>query len=133
DALLEPLARVLGVPDQVAQTLVAGALTGAGLGSFLSVDWALITDVIPRDEAGLFFGFSNIATAGAGVIARFIAGFLLDAFNAGPRLLNLPGGYPVIFGVFVVWLLLGTLLILKVPERRTVPSLPTLPRAAGGG
>ena len=45
-------------------------------------------------------------------------GFLLDRYNAGPHLLNLPGGYPVIFGVFVVWLLLGTLLILKVPERR---------------
>jgi MFS family permease len=118
DVLLRPLADVLGLPEQVAQTLVAGALVGAGLGAFLSVDWAFITDVIPRDQAGLFFGFSNIATAGAGVIARFLAGFLLDAFNAGPRLLDLPGGYPVIFAVFVVWLLLGTLLILKVPERR---------------
>ncbi len=116
--LLTPLAGVLGLPDVVAQALVAGMLVGAGLGAFLSVDWAFITDVIPRDQAGLFFGFSNIATAGAGVIARFVAGFLLDRFNAGPHLLNLPGGYPVIFGVFVVWLLLGTLLILKVPEKR---------------
>ena len=118
DALLVPLASLLGLPEIVAQTLVAGMLVGAGLGAFLSVDWAFITDVIPPDQAGLFFGFSNIATAGAGVIARFIAGFLLDRFNAGPHLLHLPGGYPVIFGVFVVWLLLGTLLILKVPERR---------------
>ncbi len=118
DAVLSPMAGALGLPDLVAQSLVAGVLVGAGLGAFLSVDWAFITDVIPRDQAGLFFGFSNIATAGAGVIARFLAGFLLDAFNAGPDLLHLPGGYPVIFGVFVVWLLVGTLLILKVPERR---------------
>jgi MFS family permease len=117
--LLSPLAGLLGLPDLAAQTLLAGILVGAGLGSFLSVDWAFITDVIPRDQAGLFFGFSNIATAGAGVIARFLAGRLLDTFNAGPPVLNLPGGYPVIFGVFVVWLLSGTLLILKVPEKRT--------------
>jgi MFS family permease len=118
EPLLAPLAGALRIPDLVAQTLAAGVLVGTGLGAFLSVDWAFITDVIPRDQAGLFFGFSNIATAGSGVIARFIAGFLLDQFNAGPRLLHLPGGYPVIFGLFVVWLFVGTLLILKVPERR---------------
>jgi MFS family permease len=117
-AILSPVGGLLGVPNPVAQTLVAGALIGAGLGAFLSVDWAFITDVIPRDQAGLFFGFSNIATAGAGVIARFVAGVLLDHFNAGPRILHLEGGYPVIFGVFVVWLVVGTLLILKVRERR---------------
>jgi hypothetical protein len=52
------------------------------------------------------------------VIARFIGGLLLDHFNAGRHLLGLPGGYPVVLGGFVVWLLLGTLLILRVPERR---------------
>ena len=116
-SILAPVAQALGIPELAAQTLAAGILVGAGLGAFLSVDWAFITDVIPRDQAGLFFGFSNIATAGSGVIARFLAGFMLDHFNAGPHLLNLPGGYPVIFGVFVVWLLVGTLLILKVRER----------------
>jgi MFS family permease len=114
DPLLEPLAAALNVPELLAQTLAAGALIGVGLGAFLSVDWAFITDVIPADQAGLFFGFSNIATAGSGIIARFIAGFLLDHFNAGPPLLHLPGGYPVIFGLFFCWLVLGTLLILKV-------------------
>ncbi len=118
DSILAPLGAALGVPDLAAQTLITGLLVGAGLGAFLSVDWAFITDVVPKDQAGLFFGFSNIATAGAGVIARFIAGFLLDGFNAGPPLLNMPGGYPVVFGLFVVWLVVGTLLILKVHERR---------------
>jgi len=117
EAVLAPVAAVLGVPELVAQILPAGILVGAGLGAFLSVDWAFITDVIPLEQAGLFFGFSNIATAGSGVIARFLAGFLLDHFNAGPRLLQLPGGYPVIFGIFVAWLLMGTLLVLKVRER----------------
>jgi MFS family permease len=118
DPLLAPVARLLHVPDLAAQTLVSGVLVGAGLGAFLSVDWAFITDVIPRDQAGLFFGFSNIATAGAGIIARFVAGFILDPFNAGPPLLHLRGGYPVIFAMFVLWMLMGTVLILRVPERR---------------
>jgi MFS family permease len=116
--LLGPLAAALNIPELLAQTLAAGALIGVGLGAFLSVDWAFITDVIPADQAGLFFGFSNIATAGSGIIARFIAGFLLDHFNAGPPLLHLPGGYPVVFGLFFCWLVLGTLLILKVRSRR---------------
>jgi MFS family permease len=118
DALLNPLVSALKIPPLAAQTLGSGILIGAGLGAFLSVDWAFITDLVPPEHAGLFFGFSNIATAGAGVIARFASGFLLDHFNAGPHLLNLPGGYPVIFGMFVSWLVLGVLLVLPVREAR---------------
>lgn len=118
ELVLQPLAGALGVPELVAQTLISGLLIGAGFGAFLSVDWAFITDLAPREQAGLFFGFSNIATASSGVIARFVSGFLLDHFNAGPHLLNLPGGYPVIFALFVAWLVVGTLLVLPVRTRR---------------
>jgi MFS family permease len=117
-AVLSPAAAILRAPAPVAQTLLSGLLVGAGLGAFLSVDWAFIMDVIPgSDEAGLFFGFSNIATAGSGVIARLAAGSLLDHFNAGPPILNLPGGYPVVFVLFIGWLVVGTLLILPIRER----------------
>lgn len=109
---------LLGLPPLAIQVLVVGLAIGVGLGAFLSVDWAFLTDVIPLQEAGLFLGFANIATAGSGIIARFVGGFLLDYFNAGPRLLHLPGGYPVIFGVFLVWLVLGTLMVLQVRTRR---------------
>jgi hypothetical protein len=47
-----------------------------------------------------------------------VGGFLLDPFNAGPRIFGLPGGFPVIFALFSAWLLIGALLILKVPEKR---------------
>jgi MFS family permease len=115
---LEPLARTLKVPPLAAQATLVGVLIGIGYGLFFSVDWAFIQDVIPTEEAGLFMGFSNIATAGSGIIARFIGGFLLDPFNHGPQLLGLPGGFPVIFSVFSASLLVGALLILKVPEAR---------------
>jgi len=116
--LVEPISDALKVPDLAAQTTLVGILIGIGYGLFFSVDWAFIQDVIPADEAGLFMGFSNIATAGSGIIARFVGGFLLDPFNAGPRIFGLPGGFPVIFLVFSAWLLIGALLILKVPEQR---------------
>jgi MFS family permease len=115
---IDVLANALKVPELAAQATLVGVLIGIGYGLFFSVDWAFIQDVIPADEAGLFMGFSNIATAGSGIIARFVGGFLLDPFNAGPPILGLPGGYPVIFSVFCAWLLIGGLLILKVPEGR---------------
>jgi len=117
EGLVLPLAATLRVPGLAAQAVILGFAIGVGFGSFLSVDWAFITDVIPPDEAGRFMGFSNIATAGSGIIARLSAGWLLDYFNAGPRILGLPGGYPVIFGLFAVWMIAGSLLVLKVRER----------------
>lgn len=117
-SLLTPLAASLRVPDLAMQATLAGLVVGAGLGIFLSVDWAFIQDVIPGDQGGLFMGFSNIATAGAGIIAVFAGGLLLDPFNAGPPILGLPGGFPVVFTVFFAWFVLGSLAILKVPERR---------------
>jgi MFS family permease len=117
-ALIEPLARVLGVPELAAQASLVGLVIGLGLGTFFSVDWAFITDVIPATEAGLFMGFSNLATAGSGLLARGVAGPVHDHFNQGPQILGLPGGYPAIFSIFFVWLLLGSLVIYKVPEKR---------------
>jgi MFS family permease len=114
--LLEPLARTLKVPTLAAQATLVGILIGVGYGLFFAVDWAFMQDLIPAGEAGLFMGFSNIATAGSGIIARLVAGPLLDPFNHY-KILGLPGGYPVIFSIFFVWLLAGALLILKVPEK----------------
>jgi MFS family permease len=117
-AFVEPLAQRLKVPPLAAQATLVGVLIGIGYGVFFSVDWAFVQDVIPAKEAGLFMGFSNIATAGSGIIARFVGGFLLDPFNHGSQILGLPGGFPVIFSVFSASLLVGALLILKVPEVR---------------
>jgi MFS family permease len=99
-----------------AQATLVGILIGVGYGLFFAVDWAFMQDLIPAGEAGLFMGFSNIATAGSGIIARLVAGPLLDPFNHD-KILGLPGGYPVIFSIFFIWLLAGSLLILKVPEK----------------
>lgn len=118
DLIISPLARALSVPPLAAQATLTGVVIGVGLGMFFSVDWAFIQDIIPAHEGGLYMGFSNIATAGAGIIAVFLGGPVLDAFNAGPHLLGLPGGFPVVFALFAAWFVIGSLSILKVPERR---------------
>src|SRR5258708_30246885 len=107
--LLAPLGHLLKVPELAAQATLTGLVIAVGLGVFCSVDWAFTQDIIPPNEGGLYMGFSNIATAGAGIIAVFVGGPILDTFNAGPRLLGLPGGFPVVFSLFAVWFVVGSL------------------------
>jgi MFS family permease len=125
-----PVASLLKVPETLSQSLYFGTLVGIAMGIFLAVDWAYMVDVIPVEESGRFLGFSNIATASSGVIAGFLGGPLLDIFNHG-RILNQPGGYPVIFGLYVVFFALGSLAILKVRETRKRGSAVPRPIVAG--
>jgi MFS family permease len=92
-----------------------GGVIGIATGTFLSVNWALATDLIPQEEAGKYLGFSNLATAGAGAASR-LGGPLIDALNA-----LRPGaylGYPALFVMASASTLLGTLLILRIRKRR---------------
>ena len=91
--------------------LIFGGIIGAATGIFLSVNWALATDLIPKGEAGKYLGFSNLATAGAGAVAR-LGGPLIDLFNA-----RQPGqGYSVLFVLGSLSLLAGVALRAKVRE-----------------
>ncbi|MFL5687340.1 MAG: MFS transporter, partial [Chloroflexota bacterium] len=46
---------------------VGGALFGASAGTFLAVDWALMTDIIPKASSGRYMGLSNVATTSSTV------------------------------------------------------------------
>jgi MFS-type transporter involved in bile tolerance (Atg22 family) len=77
--------------------IVGGALYGASAGMFLSVDWALMTDIIPKASAGRYMGLSNVATGASAPVSVFIAGFVIDGVNStaglgtGPRVAFLVG------------------------------------------
>ena len=80
-----------------------------------AVNWALATDLIPKEEAGKYLGLSNLATAGAGAAAR-LGGPLIDGVNA-----LRPGeflGYPALFVLASLCTLTGTLLLRRIEERR---------------
>ena len=88
-------------------------LMGVGTGSFLAVDWALMTEIIPKDSSGRYMGISNVATATNGVISAFIGGILVDALvSAGNPTL----GPRVAFLLAPVWFTLGAILLRPVVE-----------------
>ena len=60
--------------------LIFGSLVGAGIGLFLTANWALANKLAPGDEAGKFLGLTNIATAGSAAIAR-LEGPAIDWLN----------------------------------------------------
>ncbi len=91
---------------------LVGAVTyGLSAGIFLAVDWALMTDIIPKASSGRYMGLSNVATASAGVLAIAFGGVLMDAVGggAGPRAALWMA--VALFGV-------GALLLRPVDERR---------------
>ena len=55
----------------LAGAFFAAALAGAfSAGAFLAVDWALMTDIIPKATAGRYMGILNAGTAMAGPVYR---------------------------------------------------------------
>jgi len=102
--------------------LTFGSILGAGAGLFLTANWTLANTLAPADEAGKYLGLTNLATAGAGVLAR-AAGALWDIFNNAA-----PGswiGYMLLFfsaGIFA----LASIALIRVveapPLKVSVPS-----------
>jgi MFS family permease len=80
------------------QVLILGVvLLGIGSGTFLAVDWALMTDIIPKASSGRFMGISNLAVGLAGPVAALLAGPIIDFVGGkaetgeGPRAAFLAG------------------------------------------
>lgn len=91
--------------------LLCAGMIGISAGIYLSSNWALATDLIPKEEAGGYLGLSNLATAGAGVLAG-IGGPLIDVFNARD-----PGlGYTALFLAACLTYVLGAVALLKIRE-----------------
>lgn len=87
---------------------VAGCLVGGGVGLFYSANWALGTEIVPREQAGRFLGLSNLAGAGAGAIGAYIAGPIADA-----------AGYTLIMGIYGILFLFSTFVLPGIHEKRS--------------
>jgi MFS family permease len=75
--------------------LIVGSLFGAGVGLFLTSNWALANSLAPEGEAGKYLGFTNVATAGSAALAR-LEGPALDGLNAA-----WPGAWIGYKGLFI--------------------------------
>ena len=102
--------------------LIFGGILGAGVGLFLTANWTLANQLAPTDEAGKYLGLTNLATAGAGVLAR-AAGALWDIFNnATPGSWN---GYLILFLSAGVFALVSLALIGRIEPPSQEGSVPT--------
>jgi len=98
--------------------VVIGIVIGLSVGIFLSANWALVTDIVPRREAARYLGIANIATAGGSAVARFLGGIMIDPINTVTGTSS--AGYFVLYSLAIISFIVATLAILKFPARNTV-------------
>jgi len=91
-------------------TYVAGCIIGMGAGLFATTNWALGTELAPREEAGRYLGVSNLAGAGAGVVGAGIGGPMADLLNNYRSGL----GHFAIFACYGVLFALSSVSLLRV-------------------
>ncbi len=107
------------VPRDMPGLMLFGGVLGAGIGLFLTANWALANKLAPGEEAGKFLGLTNLATAGSGALAR-LEGPALDWLNG-----LWPGqwvGYTWLFAFGVVCILLSMLLLGKINDENSLHS-----------
>ncbi|NLE99384.1 MAG: MFS transporter [Anaerolineales bacterium] len=109
---------------------IGGALIGMATGTFFTTNWALGTDLVPKDKAGRYLGISNLAGAGAGAVGGYIGGPIADHLTA--RVPQTPGvGYMLIFAIYGVLFLVSALVLRAVREdwQSTAEHTPAAPAA----
>jgi MFS family permease len=89
--------------------LVAAAVLGFGFGVFTSVDFALMTEVLPKaGDRGKDLGVINIANALPQVLAPALAAPIVAYL----------GGYPVLYGLAAAFGIAGAVLVYRIRSVR---------------
>jgi MFS family permease len=88
-------AMVVASAPTIPVAIAGAALLGLGAGSFLAVDWALMTDIIPKGTTGRYMGLANVVEAiGSTSAPALLVGLIITAVSivladdvapAGPR------------------------------------------------
>ena len=65
---------IVAIAPIVWVTLIGAVFVGTAYGTFVAVDWALMTDIIPKADSGRYMGLSNVATGLAGTVAIMAGG-----------------------------------------------------------
>jgi MFS family permease len=93
---------------------VVAVIVGAGAGVYFSVNWALVTSLVPTNEAALYLGIANIATTFGSATGQ-IGGPFIDLIN---RVSGSTLGYTVLFAFAGVLFVIGSGVVLRVHEKR---------------
>jgi MFS family permease len=113
-------AAVIGISQDYRLIVAMAVPMGVCYGVFAAVDWALMTDIIPKAESGRYMGISNVVTGGSQALAPLIGGTLVSGVtllvaSALPETAQ-QVGYRALFGLMVVEFLLGAWALRHVPE-----------------
>jgi MFS family permease len=84
------------------------------MGTFLSADWALMSDVIPKATAGRYMGILNAGTAIAGPVFLLVAGPVQDLVAT----ISDPLGPRVAMGIAALFVVAAGLTLTRVDPRR---------------
>jgi Na+/melibiose symporter-like transporter len=88
---------------------------GIGIGAFLSVDWALMADVIPKHTSARYMGILNAGTAMATPVFLIVGGLTMDTVG---RLIGEAAGPVAAMFVAIGFLVLAALALRQVDARR---------------
>ena len=107
---------LVAIAPNIAIAIVGAGFFGISAGMFLAVDWALMTDIIPKASSGRYMGISNLATGSAGTLAQMFGGALtMDFVN---RAAGYGSGPRATMALGIVCYAIGALLLRPVDERR---------------
>jgi Na+/melibiose symporter-like transporter len=92
--------------------MVAAGFIGVALGGFSSTNWAMAVDMVSTGEEARYLGIANMATAGAGALARLI-GPVIDFFEKQ----SLGMGYQVMLFTCLFLFVVGGLILTRIREK----------------
>ncbi len=104
---------MIALAPSVMVATIGAAIFGASQGTFLAVDWALMTDIIPRAASGRYMGLSNVVTASSTTIAVIVGGPMIDLINRSSGI-GTGERVQLLFGV--AYFLVGALALRPVNE-----------------
>ncbi len=110
---------ILLIARDITTIIIAGAVIGLSIGAFLSANWAMVTDIVPRPEAARYLGIANIATCLGSGGARLLGAFLIDPLNKAFDSTSV--GFLTVYGLAALCFLVSTFVIL--PLQQTSPTL----------
>lgn len=105
---------IIAIAPEYWMVVAAAVPIGICSGVFLGVDWALMTDIIPKAQSGRYMGISNIAVAGAGPIGTTVGGILVFVLIALTTSVDL--AWRGLFVLMALELLVGALALRRVRE-----------------
>jgi MFS family permease len=94
---------------------IGGGIVGLAAGLFYPANWALGTQLAPKEEAARCLGISNLAGAGAGAVGAYIGGPIADFFTRNAP--QDPGlGYVLLFSIYGLLFLLSIFALTQIKE-----------------